>query len=67
MSESKETIKITISRKVRFYKPVLNDKSRAETITNQYILEGSYEDIESMFRELLEFLKDEFTQQKRVK
>lgn len=58
-------MKIIISRKVTFRKPKIEThKTKSESIINQYILEGEFDHVEHIFKEVLHYLNDDFTQQK---
>lgn len=60
-------MKLTISRKVvfRLHEKAKTEKAKAESITNQYVLNGRVEDIHVMMLSLLDVLNDDFTQEKK--
>jgi len=63
-------MKIVISRKVKFVNPVIGlakGTTKAESIINQYNLEGNIEEIEFMLNHIWVNLNKEFTQTKQQK
>ena len=63
-------MKVTITRKVKFVNPVIGltkGTTKAESITNQYNLEGNIEEIEFMLNHLWSKLNTEFTQIRQLK
>lgn len=63
-------MKVIISRKVKFVNPVIGlakGVSKAESIMNQYVIEGELEDIQHLWLSMIEELKNEFSQVKENK
>jgi len=60
-------MKMIISRKVTFVNPIIGlekGTSKAESIINQYVIEGNFEDTQAMYLTILNNLNKEFTQVK---